>query len=61
MMDSTFMGTLAGISLWLGELGESCLSVVNLNEGSVHAESAKKSGVGISQAEVSVQPYASSG
>ena len=28
-MDSTFMGTLAGISLWLGE---SCLSVVNLNE-----------------------------
>src|SRR5208282_2186039 len=33
MMDSTFMGTLAGISLWLGDLGEgSCLSVVNLNE-----------------------------
>jgi len=32
VMDSTFMGTLAGISLWLGELGESCLSVVNLNE-----------------------------
>jgi anti-anti-sigma regulatory factor len=31
-MDSTFMGTLAGISLWLGELGEGCLSVVNLNE-----------------------------
>ena len=32
VMDSTFMGTLAGISLWLGELGESSLSVVNLNE-----------------------------
>src|SRR6266436_346036 len=32
VMDSTFMGTLAGISLWLGELGECCLSVVNLNE-----------------------------
>src|SRR6202162_5795264 len=32
VMDSTFMGTLAGISLWLRELGESCLSVVNLNE-----------------------------
>src|SRR5258706_10995986 len=32
MMDSTFMGTLAGISLWLGELGEGCLSVVNRNE-----------------------------
>src|SRR5260370_15661818 len=32
VMDSTFMGTLAGISLWLGELGERCLSVVNLNE-----------------------------
>src|SRR5580700_4541472 len=32
MMDSTFMGTLAGISLRLGELGEGCLSVVNLNE-----------------------------
>jgi len=31
-MDSTFMGTLAGISLWLCELGEGCLSVVNLNE-----------------------------
>jgi len=31
-MDSTFMGALAGISLWLGELGEGCLSVVNLNE-----------------------------
>jgi anti-anti-sigma regulatory factor len=26
------MGTLAGISLWLRELGEGCLSVVNLNE-----------------------------
>src|SRR5271165_2352381 len=32
VMDSTFMGTLAGISLWLGELCEGCLSVVNLNE-----------------------------
>jgi anti-sigma B factor antagonist len=32
LMDSTFMGTLAGISLSLGELGEGCLSVVNLNE-----------------------------
>ena len=32
VMDSTFMGTLAGISLWLGELGEGCLSVGNLNE-----------------------------
>jgi anti-sigma B factor antagonist len=31
-MDSTFMGTLAGISLWLRELGEGCLYVVNLNE-----------------------------
>jgi anti-anti-sigma regulatory factor len=30
-MDSTFMGTLAGISFWLRELGEG-LSVVNLNE-----------------------------
>jgi len=30
-MDSTFMGTLAGISLWLGKLDEGCLSVVNLN------------------------------
>ena len=32
MMDSTFMGTLAAISLWLHELGEGCLSVVNLNK-----------------------------
>src|SRR4249920_1273298 len=32
MMDSTFMGTLAGISLWLGELDEGRVSVVNLNE-----------------------------
>jgi anti-sigma B factor antagonist len=31
-MDSTFMGTLAGISFWLGELGEGSLSVVNLNQ-----------------------------
>jgi anti-sigma B factor antagonist len=31
VMDSTFMGTLAGISLWLRERGEG-LSVVNLNE-----------------------------
>src|SRR5260221_6485998 len=32
VMDSTFMGTLAGISLWLGELGGGCLSVVHRNE-----------------------------
>jgi anti-anti-sigma regulatory factor len=32
VMDSTFMGTLAGISLWLRELGEGCLHLVNLNE-----------------------------
>ena len=32
MMDSTFMGTLAGISLRLRELGEGYLSVVNLNQ-----------------------------
>src|SRR5215831_8403547 len=32
VMDSTFMGTLAGISLRLRELGEGCLYVVNLNE-----------------------------
>ena len=32
VMDSTFMGTLAGISLWLCELGEGCLYVVNVNE-----------------------------
>src|SRR5260221_7749690 len=32
VMDSTFMGTLAGISLWLGGLGEGCLSFVNPNE-----------------------------
>jgi anti-anti-sigma regulatory factor len=32
LMDSTFMGTLAAISLWLRELGEGGLSVVNLNE-----------------------------
>ena len=31
-MDSTFMGTLAGISFWLRELGEGYLSVINLNE-----------------------------
>ena len=31
-MDSTFMGTLAGISLWLREMGEGYLSVVNPNE-----------------------------
>jgi len=31
VMDSTFMGTLAGISLRLRELGEGCLYVVNLN------------------------------
>src|SRR5271166_4818227 len=43
MMDSTFMGTLAGISLWLGELGEGCLSVVNLNER--NAESLRSLGL----------------
>jgi len=32
VMDSTFMGTLAGISLWLREMGVGCLSVVNPNE-----------------------------
>jgi anti-sigma B factor antagonist len=32
VMDSTFMGTLAGISLWLREMGEGSLSVVNPNE-----------------------------
>ena len=32
LMDSTFMGTLAGISLRLRELGEGSLYVVNLNE-----------------------------
>src|SRR5438132_4535974 len=32
VMDSTFMGTLAAISLWLRELGEGGLSVLNLNE-----------------------------
>jgi anti-anti-sigma regulatory factor len=32
VMDSTFMGTLAGISLWLRELGEGYLFLVNLNE-----------------------------
>src|ERR1700732_3488998 len=37
MMDSTFMGTLAGISLWFGELGEGCLSIVNLNERNVES------------------------
>ena len=43
MMDSTFMGTLAGISLWLGELGEGRLSVVNLNER--NAESLRSLGL----------------
>ena len=32
VMDSTFIGTLTGISLWLRELGEGCLYLVNLNE-----------------------------
>src|SRR5260370_12960494 len=32
VMDSTVMGTLAGISLWLRDLGESCFSLVNLND-----------------------------
>src|SRR5260221_4034740 len=44
VMDSTFMGTLAGISLWLCELGESRLSVVNRNEG--NAESLWSLGLG---------------
>ena len=42
-MDSTFMGTLAAISLWLRELGEGCLSVVNLNER--NAESLRSLGL----------------
>ena len=32
VMDSTFIGTLTGISLWLRELGEGSLYVLNLNE-----------------------------
>jgi anti-sigma B factor antagonist len=36
-MDSTFMGTLAGISLRLREMGEGCLSVVNPNERNAEA------------------------
>src|SRR3984893_10162675 len=32
MMDSTFMGTLAGIWFRIGERGDGCLSVVNRNE-----------------------------
>jgi anti-sigma B factor antagonist len=32
VMDSTFMGTLAGISLRLRELGQGSLHVINLNE-----------------------------
>jgi len=32
VMDSTFMGTLVGVSLRLRELGEGCLYVRNLNE-----------------------------
>src|SRR5271168_2595056 len=43
VMDSTFMGTLAGISLRLRELGEGCLSVVNLNER--NAESLRSLGL----------------
>ena len=31
-MDSTFIGTLAGISLWLRELGDGSFYVVNLNQ-----------------------------
>jgi anti-sigma B factor antagonist len=37
VMDSTFMGTLAAISLWLRELGEGCLSVINLNERNIES------------------------
>jgi hypothetical protein len=58
VMDSTFMGTLAGISLWLREPGEGRLSVANLNERNaeslcslgldqlfkVHLSAAKKDG-----------------
>src|SRR5258707_14807756 len=33
VMDSTFMGTLAGISLWLWEIGRSLLDVVYPHEG----------------------------
>ena len=36
-MDSTFMGTLAAISLRLGELNEGCLYLVNLNERNVES------------------------
>ena len=32
VMDSTFMGTLAGIALQLRGLGQGCLRVINLNE-----------------------------
>lgn len=32
VMDSTFMGTLAGVALRLRELGQGCLRVINLNE-----------------------------
>ena len=37
VMDSTFMGTLVGISLWLRELGEGSLYLVNLNERNVES------------------------
>ena len=40
VMDSTFMGTLAGISLWLGKLGEGslsvCLSSISMSETRNH-------------------------
>src|SRR5260221_12395174 len=37
VMDSTFMGTLAGISLWLCELRETSFSCVNLNRRKAEA------------------------
>ncbi len=42
-MDSTFLGTLAGISLRLRELGDGSLSVINLNER--NAESLRSLGL----------------
>jgi anti-anti-sigma factor len=43
VMDSTFMGTLVGISLRLREVGDGCLYVVNLNER--NAESLRSLGL----------------
>src|SRR6266446_3345121 len=37
VMDSTFMGTLAGISFWLGELAKAvCLSSISMSETRNH-------------------------